>query len=759
MKSAAVVDCVEVFARRCEGVSCGRRVYSGQLVILLLLLLIPTSYLQAQDVWLQNHFAPNSGCNLTATQPVNVLINNNSATVMAANTITVSFKVDNGPVTNELLSVNLFPGASWNYTFTSQANLSACGPHTMKVWVARVGDANQLNDTLTWAVQNDCTIIPGSVTTDITVCEGANSGTLNLAGWTNGTINDWQYSDNGGTNWYGIGANGTSHNYSNLTTTTMYRVIEEGGYCPDDTSGIATVTIQAPPVAGTVDADMTLCEDAGNGNLSIVGAVGSVNFWEYSDDNGSNWYPIANTTTSHAFSGLTADQWFRAQIEGGVCPDVWTDTAVVTIDALSVPGTMMSDETICTGSSVNLSLTGNNGVINSWEYSEDMIGWTTIANTTGTYTTPNLTQTTYYRANVQNGVCAEDQSTMVIVTVVPEPVGGVLNTNLSVCKAVATGTLTLNGYSGTILDWEASLDHGVSWVSLGSSANTYNYTGLTDTTLYRVIVDGGACGTTYSDTAYINVIEDSYAGILAIDTAICEGGFADLTLTGEVGTSILWESSTNMTTWSPFAANQTVLTVSPITTTYYRVTVQNLSCPTDIGNSVTVIVYPLPVVDAGPDLQINEGDTVQLNGTGGALGIWTPPFNMSDQNIPDPDCWPNVTTTYTYSVISLDGCLSEDDVTITVIPIKIPTYDIKNVLTVNGDGYNDFWIIEGVEDFAFTEVEVFNIYGKEVYSNSDYRNEWDGTYKGKNLPDGTYYYRVFIDGTEFKGNLTILGNE
>ncbi len=727
------------------------------------LVLISLSFISApsfaQDIWLQNHFTPASGCNLSSTQVVYVLINNNSGSFIPASSVNVSYTVDGGPATTETLGSFLNPGASWNFSFGTPANLSACGPHTMKVWVSYAGDLNHLNDTLTWAVQNDCTIIPGTVTADVTVCEGSNSGILNLTGWTNGTIANWEYSINGGTNWTSIANTTTSQNFLDVTTTTMYRVQLEGGYCPDDVSGSATVTTQAPPVAGSVNGDMTLCETAGDGNLSLVGTVGAVNFWESSDDLGTNWNNLTNTTTSLSFTGLTTEHWYRAQIEGGVCPDVWTDTAVISIDASSVPGTMLSDQSICVGGTANLSVNGNNGAVIDWEYSEDMVSWSPIANTTTTYTTPNLLLTTYYRANVQNGVCPPDVTNVATITITPEPVGGQLNTDITVCKAVANGMLNLNGFSGTIVDWEQSTDYGLNWTSLGNLTSLHNYSGLNDTTWFRVIIDGGPCGTTYSDTAVINVVEDSYGGVLSIDTMICEGDFAELTLSGAVGNSILWQSSTDMVTWTPFATTQTVLTVSPTTTTYYQATVQNLNCPSDQSNNVTVVVFPLPAVDAGLDVQMLEGDTIQLNGTGVFAGIWTPPYNMSDQNLPDPLCWPTVTTTYTYTVISTDGCVNADDVMVTVEPLAIPFFDIKNVITANNDGYNDVWIIEGIEDYPFTEVAVFNIYGVEVYSSRDYQNDWAGTAKGKQLPDGTYYYRVLIDGEEWKGNLTILGNE
>jgi gliding motility-associated-like protein len=57
--------------------------------------------------------------------------------------------------------------------------------------------------------------------------------------------------------------------------------------------------------------------------------------------------------------------------------------------------------------------------------------------------------------------------------------------------------------------------------------------------------------------------------------------------------------------------------------------------------------------------------------------------------------------------------------------------------------------------------KVYNRYGGVVYENENYQNNWNGTYKGKNLADGTYYYVLeftLINDKKvfFKGDVTIL---
>ncbi len=125
-------------------------------LLLLFCFLLFSILAYSQDVWLQNHFSPNSGFRLSNSETVTVLINNNSAVIMPSNTITVKYQVDNGTVVSQLLSSNLTPGASWNFSFTVKADLSTFGAHTIKVWVERPGDTNLLNNELTWTVNNTC---------------------------------------------------------------------------------------------------------------------------------------------------------------------------------------------------------------------------------------------------------------------------------------------------------------------------------------------------------------------------------------------------------------------------------------------------------------------------------------------------------------------------------------------------------------------------------------------------------------------------
>ena len=75
---------------------------------------------------------------------------------------------------------------------------------------------------------------------------------------------------------------------------------------------------------------------------------------------------------------------------------------------------------------------------------------------------------------------------------------------------------------------------------------------------------------------------------------------------------------------------------------------------------------------------------------------------------------------------------------------------IYNVITPNGDGDNENWIIKGIEKFPNNSVVIFNRWGDKIIGYDRYDNKtvvWNGTnLKGRLVPDGTYYYILTIKG-------------
>ena len=174
--------------------------------------------------------------------------------------------------------------------------------------------------------------------------------------------------------------------------------------------------------------------------------------------------------------------------------------------------------------------------------------------------------------------------------------------------------------------------------------------------------------------------------------------------------------------------------------------------------TINVTAFQGPQVNAGPDLTIINGDVIQLQATAGpGTYVWSPATALSASNVLNPMASPTQNIVYTLTATSPQGCTSTDQVSI----IVLNCFDPKNAFTPNGDGINDTWMVNLGDCFTKARVEVFNRYGGKVYESSAYRNDWNVTYKGDPLPDGTYYYVItleLINGkkTYHKGKVTIL---
>ena len=104
-----------------------------------------------------------------------------------------------------------------------------------------------------------------------------------------------------------------------------------------------------------------------------------------------------------------------------------------------------------------------------------------------------------------------------------------------------------------------------------------------------------------------------------------------------------------------------------------------------------------------------------------------------------------------YTATALNECGSQE-VTIEVKPVEVDSIFIPNVITPNADGKNDLFVLD--ERLRQPELEVFNRWGREVYSAAEYRNDWGA----KDLNPGTYFYIIYenCNRSSIKGYLHII---
>jgi gliding motility-associated-like protein len=83
---------------------------------------------------------------------------------------------------------------------------------------------------------------------------------------------------------------------------------------------------------------------------------------------------------------------------------------------------------------------------------------------------------------------------------------------------------------------------------------------------------------------------------------------------------------------------------------------------------------------------------------------------------------------------------------------------VPEAITPNGDNLNDFFFIEGIQNYPGNNIQIFNRWGNKVFDMTEYDNSWQGTANiginviGTDLPTGTYYYILDLNlgSTEIK---------
>jgi gliding motility-associated-like protein len=236
------------------------------------------------------------------------------------------------------------------------------------------------------------------------------------------------------------------------------------------------------------------------------------------------------------------------------------------------------------------------------------------------------------------------------------------------------------------------------------------------------------------------------------DTAVCKGGSVQLKAVGVGSVS-----------WTPVQLLSNPVIINPIatpdTTTKFVVhLVDQFGCKN--SDSVMVEVRDKIIADAGPDQELNDVNSTQLDAKlahSYEKGIWS--IVSGTGHFADST---NATTVISGLSLGINKLLwtvtngycapASDSANIIIKNLVIPT-----LITPNMDGRNDYFIIGGITNEANTELIIFDRRGVQVYKNYNYDNSWNGVdYNNNQLPDDTYFYILkFANGKSYKGYIVI----
>ena len=162
---------------------------------------------------------------------------------------------------------------------------------------------------------------------------------------------------------------------------------------------------------------------------------------------------------------------------------------------------------------------------------------------------------------------------------------------------------------------------------------------------------------------------------------------------------------------------------------------------------VTIVTKPRP--NLGEDKSICNYESVLIS-SGCKNTNLNYSWSISDATTPEiyiSDMEAGVYTVELTVQTCADTVKSSMVLTINDCNLKIP-----NVITPNGDGRNDKFVIVGLEHYPGSQLHVFDRNGKIIYESMDYQNNWDAN----NIPNGVYFYRLQLnDGKKSEKNGTI----
>ena len=555
-----------------------------------------------------------------------------------------------------------------------------------------------------------------------------------------------------------------SENFTNLSTgATGYSWTFGDGnsstnISPSDlyiTSGFFTVMLIATNAFG--------CKDTAVEHVNIYGYAGA---FSYTPDSGCAPLTVHFSATITNVPNIIWDFG-----DGSTSSSSSTEDTVhtYTIPGGYIPKLILSDNTGCQNSSAGLDTIKVDAVTTGFKTISACLGtttdfidtsssywsqvinllWTFGGGVTSTADSPTHiystvgTYTVSLKATDAWG-CTSTVTENVVIT--PPPVI-TASADTTVCLGDAA---TLSGYGGSTYTWTPP----------GTlSCTACNPTSATPTgvTTYTVTgVDSNGC----SNNAVVTVSISTQTKSVAFgDTAVCWGTKVQI-----------YDSGATTFTWSPAGGLNSTTIADPIAdptqTTTYTVTAQLGSCAPDV-NYVTIIVYPLPTVDAGPDQTLIAGSTAQLKATGNYIFTynWTPDSTLSCNTCYDPVASMSVTTTYIVDVTSDHGCKNSDSVTIHLFCNSSQIF-VPNSFTPNGDGQNDVFYPRGTGVKGIKAFRIYNRWGELLFERdnieiNDASNAWDGSYAGGKPRPDVYVYIVDAvcetgEPIFIKGDVTII---
>ena len=434
--------------------------------------------------------------------------------------------------------------------------------------------------------------------------------------------------------------------------------------------------------------------------------------------------PNGYTATSGDISGVAAGTYLLSVTDGNGC--VTTIGTTLAEPATSVTGAVTASTT--SGGTMISCNGGNDGWLDV-TYSGGTPGYTVAWTGPSGFTSDTSFVDGLLAGDYDVVVTDTNGCEYVIATTVTEPADmtSTVTADTAYCEeAVASIDLTVQG---------GSPNYSYNW---DNADNVEDPQGLLGGAYNVTVTDVNGC--THTTSITVNSTPSVSASTTETST-LCYGDS-----TGSIVVDVTTGTSPYSYVWSNGATTSSVTGLNA--GEYWVVVTDVFGCTDSVSTTVTQ-PDSLEVVLSSPEVL----DTYNVSSYGGSDGTaestvygGTSPYNyLWSTGDTDDAIYDLIAGTYNVVVTDDNGCVG----TASIEVISPDMLQIPSALSPNGDGFNDYFVVKGLDVFENNTFTVFNQWGNEVYSTNSYQNDWDGVgSSGNALPDGTYFVILVIQGTD-----------
>ena len=376
-----------------------------------------------------------------------------------------------------------------------------------------------------------------------------------------------------------------------------------------------------------------------------------------------------------------------------------------------------------------------------------------------------------YSLVIKSGDCLSDPSLPKPITVI-EPESFTISSssgNTGICTGLPV-TLSVNPVSGYNYQWKKG---GTNIVGQTNPSLTINSVTAGDAGSYTVLISHQTISCSRETGSFLlSVFNAPVASFVTTPTQICVGtqvtfnGSAS-TVDGNATPSYAWEFG-NSATGTGATTTHTYTNANPSIVVKLTVSYTGISsCLNSTTKTLSVNAATPPIITTDPNVTeicSNQTESVILNVSGTFNSyLWSVSANNTGSSI-------TVKSPATYSVTTVDAnnCPGTAEITLTpkegcggdVPPSPPIDISVPKVFSPNGDQANDFWLIEGIENYPDCTMSVFDGRGMRVYEEKGSilsGEPWNGRGTSGPVPDGTYYYVFGCPNTKpFTGSVLIV---